>query len=329
MHDLHLPSHCRNKNRTVQTKYKHLATILTCYKLKGFKCNPVIKCVFIKWSAWTLHLRKRKKRTTRSFFFFFLVRNMKEVAVKRGRLQGLMMFIVCSVYGGGGVVVCNDPFNIDLWCPAYSGSELWVCASAPEQTLTSLSSFAASALSVSLILFFPCISRYFVFILAFTSLVLIHFQGVQLWDLLVHTQPLHCLLHHPHGAHGRVGLRAETVDGSTKRLCVWFCVWVFISARVTVSTFSLHLNHYLQKRDKGLLHLSVSKYWRLPQMPMEITHISFSCFHPQTMHHFRNAFFKNSLYSIYKSRHSLKTHKESFISCSDKWKRIFSCEFFA
>lgn len=255
---------------------------------------------------------------------------MKEVAVKRGRLQGLMMFIVCSVYGGGGgVVVCNDPFNIDLWCPAYSGSELWVCASAPEQTLTSLSSFAASALSVSLILFFPCISRYFVFILAFTSLVLIHFQGVQLWDLLVHTQPLHCLLHHPHGAHGRVGLRAETVDGSTKRLCVWFCVWVFISARVTVSTFSLHLNHYLQKRDKGLLHLSVSKYWRLPQMPMEITHISFSCFHPQTMHHFRNAFFKNSLYSIYKSRHSLKTHKESFISCSDKWKRIFSCEFFA
>ena len=181
-----------------------------------------MKCVFIKWSAWTLHQRKRKKRTTWSCFFFsfFLVRNMKEVAVKRGWLQGLMMFIVCGVYGGVGGAVCNDPLNIDLWCPAYSGSELWVCASAPEQTLTSLSSFAASALSVSLILFFPCISRYFVFILTFTSLVLIHFQVVQLWDLLVHTQPLHCLLHHPHGAHGRVGLHAEAVDGSTKRLCV-------------------------------------------------------------------------------------------------------------
>ena len=51
---------------------------------------------------------------------------------------------------------------------------------APEQTLTSLSSFAASALSVSLILLFPCMSHYFVFIFTFTSLVLIHFQGVQL-----------------------------------------------------------------------------------------------------------------------------------------------------
>lgn len=57
---------------------------------------------------------------------------------RRGRIQDLMMFIVCSVYGGmggGGVVVCIDPFNIDLWCPAYLGSELGVCASAPEQTL--------------------------------------------------------------------------------------------------------------------------------------------------------------------------------------------------
>lgn len=41
-----------------------------------------------------------------------------------------------------------------------------------------------------------------------TSLVSTLFQGVQLWDLLVHTQPLHCLLHHPHGAHGRVGFEA-------------------------------------------------------------------------------------------------------------------------
>lgn len=57
-------------------------------------------------------------------------------------------------------------------------------------------------------------------------------QRVQLWDLLVHTQPLHCLLHHPYGAHGRVSL----VRG-------------FISARVgefscTVGTFNLHLNRY-------------------------------------------------------------------------------------
>lgn len=45
---------------------------------------------------------KEKKKNHPKLFFFFLVRNMKEVAVKRGRLQGLMMFIVCSVYGGGG-----------------------------------------------------------------------------------------------------------------------------------------------------------------------------------------------------------------------------------
>lgn len=31
------------------------------------------------------------------------------------------------------------------------------------------------------------------------------FQGLQLWDLLVHTQPFYCLLYHPNGAHGWVG----------------------------------------------------------------------------------------------------------------------------
>lgn len=102
MHDLHLPSHCRNKNRTVQTKYKHLATILTCYKLKGFKCNPVIKCVFIKWSAWTLHLRKRKKRTTRSFFFFFWSETWKKLQSKEDGYRVWWCSLFAVFMGGGG-----------------------------------------------------------------------------------------------------------------------------------------------------------------------------------------------------------------------------------
>lgn len=102
MHDLHLPSHCRNKNRTVQTKYKHLATILTCYKLKGFKCNPVIKCVFIKWSAWTLHLRKRKKRTTRSFFFFFGPKHERSCSQKRTATGFDDVHCLQCLWGGGG-----------------------------------------------------------------------------------------------------------------------------------------------------------------------------------------------------------------------------------
>lgn len=80
---------------------------------------------------------------------------MKEVAVKEGEY---------GVYGG--VVVCNDPFNIDLSCPAYSASELGGSASTPEQTLTVLSSFVVvSSRVLSLVVLFPyvclcCFCRY-------------------------------------------------------------------------------------------------------------------------------------------------------------------------
>lgn len=54
---------------------------------------------------------------------YFKKTNMKEVAVKEDEYRVWW----CSLFGVfmGGVVVCNDPFNIDLWCPAYSGSLSW------------------------------------------------------------------------------------------------------------------------------------------------------------------------------------------------------------
>ncbi len=165
----------------------------------------------------------------------------ERVCSQRGWMAGLMTFTVCSVYGG--VVVCNDPFNTDLWCPAYSGSELGVCASGPEQTLTSLSSFVV-LLFPSLIYLFPYITLpcfYFHIDIYFWSLsllwsihVIYFFQGVQLRDLLVHTQPLHCLLHHPHGAHGGVGAKVEAVNLS---VCVCVFMDLFLHELVSFSSF--------------------------------------------------------------------------------------------
>lgn len=95
------------------------------------------------------------------------------------------------------------------------------------------------------------------------------FQSVQLWNLLVHAQPLHYLLHHPDGAHGRVGLR-PLMAALNLRVCKWVCG--FISAWVDES----------RRQDKSLLHVWMSanigdSHWQL-ETSLNITqHLETHC----------------------------------------------------
>lgn len=134
--------------------------------------------------------------------------------------------------------MCNDPFNTDLWCPAYSASVLGVLLSKLWPRFLLLLSQLFWCLSV----FWPITSPGFYFpdphLLNHPGFSCAFIQDVQLWDLLVHTQPLHCLLHHPHGAHGRVGLQRH-----------WICMSVWVCEICDVCT---------RGGDKSLPHLWLS-----------------------------------------------------------------------
>ena len=177
---------------------------------------------------------------------------MKEVAVKKDdyRVWWCLLFAVFI----GGVVVCNDPFNIALWCPAYSGSELGVCASGPWTNsdlaffFCRLCSFCVSHSLVSLYVALLCFYFY------------IYIPGL---DSFSGCPTMRSSGTHTTSSSSSTSYSWCTWSGKSPRwscwrqrktyVCVVLCMG-FISAWVTVGTFSLHLNHYLQDRDKGLLH---------------------------------------------------------------------------
>ena len=95
------------------------------------------------------------------------------------------------------------------------------------------------------------------------------FQDIQLWNLLVHTQPLHCLLHHPYGAHGRVSLCSLTV-------CVCVPAWVS-KFFCNLDTVGLHfIPLHSRGQDKSFPYLRMSANLRLLLTAGDISISSFS-----------------------------------------------------
>lgn len=161
----------------------------------------------------------------------FVPRKHERSCSQRGWIQGLMVFTVCSIYVG--VVMCNDPFNIDLWCPAYSGSEHLV--------LNKLAFFCCLCCHFCLSFSWFLISHYHVII--FKS-IFVHYVSFKTCLVSIFSE---CPTMKSSGTRTTSSLsstsswwctwsgRSQTTDGSTKSTCVCVNGYVGLSLHESVS----------------------------------------------------------------------------------------------